>query len=974
MNGKEIQNLVDGIREQVKLKNKAKCYDLLQTLIDEINENDDLSYLKKEELVKFINRAFLLFHDYSGDEAFFNRLLKKEDSKQEKNKKYIATLLNLFGELLYYMGLFSSAEKKYKESLAIRMVEFGERHPQTIECQSNLALLNVEKGDFRGAEKIYDSILSVYKKDREEYLEDYLYTLMNNGLLYWKWGKYAKAYEKYILSFMLAKEHDLKKISAEIQNNMGVLNLETGNYGEAVKYLSESLAIYKDALPQYHPFIVETLNNLAFALIHSGEIDKGEIIIDDLLTYFSDKKKQSRMMATVLLNASVLMIEKKEYENAETTINRILNRGELEFGKALRIKALINLSKVKLYQKMTTQTIELLDTLLEEESALYGQKHIQYAKTFSFKAITLFQLNKYEEAGEAIQQAVDIQNEILFDISTSFSRDYAWNFLSKIADDINIYLSFFVEMGGEITLSKEQVYETILKRKGIVFETNIERYRNILKDKNPLLRQQYDELIKLKEEVILRTTKGFFKDAKEENEKRIKALNEQISLIENKISAAIPSYKFEKEIRQVSLEMLHEKIGKEMLFVDFFKFKRFDFKHPQNKFAGESYIIFFIDNDGIQYDIIEDAQVIDRMIQKTDINRNQDNRGVSSPSDDEAVTNEQVLRQIYNLAFGCVEGEKLTDYSQLCVSTDGEFTKLPFETLLNNDGKYLIEALEIFYVSSGRSIIKTANRLPEEQNDTQHDVMLFANPEFYVQSEKKQSSNKGDSSQFRGTSTIFRNELDEFPPLPGTKEEVDAIQSLIDKKKIGTIKNFYKKDVNDSEIKKINSPLILHLATHGFYLDSRKDIHPFSRSGIALSGVNNMLRGEELDDFLEDGLLTATDSLSLKLMDTELVILSACRTGAGEVRNGEGVLGLSSAFLCAGASSVILSLWNVPDFFTVELMTTFYEGIFAGYTKSRSLREAKLKMIRKLRSEWGEAPTWIWGGFILFGNNDPLFS
>ena len=974
MDGKGIQNIVDGIREQAKLKNKEACYELLKRLIEEIKSNDELSYLKKEELVKFVNRAFLLFHDYTAAEAFFNGLLVHEETTVRKNGKYTATVLNLLGELYYYMGDFDSAEKKYDESLEIRKQEFGDQHPLTIECKSNLALLLTERGKFRESEMIYNSIVSVYEREMNDFLEEYLYTLLNIGLLYWKWGKYSDSINYYIKAHEISKESGFKKFSAEVENNIGVLNIETGNYEEAKRYLSESEELYTDIFPADHPFLIETLNNLAFSELHLGDFTSAKLLLEDVLKKIPENRRKHYIYAKIAANLSSIYLSEKDFEKSESMIKQLLEQKVIKLEPETAVVVRLNLAKMRLFQERYEESLSIITALLEEQKNDFGEKTIQYTKILSLKSLALIQLERYDKAAAELQKAVAIQNEILFDVSTSFSRDYAWNFLYRIADDINIYLSFFAEKGDKSQLSCERVYDTILKRKGIVFETNIERYRNLLSEKNPLLRKQYDELIKLKEEIILRTTKGFFHEAKEANETRIRELNDEISVLENRISMAIPSYRLEREIKNVSLKTLRERLQSDILFVDFFKFRRFDFENPQNKFIGESYIIFYIDNEGIRYEIIEDADVMDKQIRQTDINRNPDNRGISESSEEETGSNEEILGYLYQRIFSGMKESGAERYSKLCISTDGEFTKLPFETLLNGEGRYLIEDFEIYYVSSGRSLIRAASTIREkEAAEQQKDVILFANPEFYVQNDQKEPADKDRTDRFRGSSTVFRNELDEFPPLPGTKEEVEKINSLIDRNKIRKISIYYRKDVNDSKVKQLNSPLILHLATHSFYLETRKDIHPFSRCGIALSGVNNMLRGEHLEPFLEDGLLTATDSLSLRLMDTELVILSACRTGAGEVRNGEGVLGLSSAFLCAGASSVILSLWNVPDFFTVELMTAFYEGIFAGYTKSKALRDAKLKMIGKLRAQWGEAPTWIWGGFILFGDNNPVF-
>jgi CHAT domain-containing protein len=175
---------------------------------------------------------------------------------------------------------------------------------------------------------------------------------------------------------------------------------------------------------------------------------------------------------------------------------------------------------------------------------------------------------------------------------------------------------------------------------------------------------------------------------------------------------------------------------------------------------------------------------------------------------------------------------------------------------------------------------------------------------------------------------------------------------------------------NEQTLKKILSPTILHVATHGFFLsdveltdETQEDSdqsyrkNPLFRSGILLAGA-----GLRLDNSEEDGVLTAYEALNLNLDKTELVSLSACETGLGEVRNGEGVYGLQRSFLVAGAKAVLMSLWQVDDQATQELMDHFYQYWFAGKTKTDAFREAQIKLKEKYQYPY------FWGAFVMIGN------
>jgi CHAT domain-containing protein len=144
--------------------------------------------------------------------------------------------------------------------------------------------------------------------------------------------------------------------------------------------------------------------------------------------------------------------------------------------------------------------------------------------------------------------------------------------------------------------------------------------------------------------------------------------------------------------------------------------------------------------------------------------------------------------------------------------------------------------------------------------------------------------------------------------------------------------------------------------------------NPLLRSGLALAGANTWLKKGSLPPEAEDGILTAEDISGLDLLDTELVVLSACETGLGEVRTGEGVFGLRRAFVLSGAKRLIMSLWQVPDRQTQELMVDFYDRVLKGQPGPDALREAQLEIKKKYPNPF------YWGAFIFQGDPQPFTS
>jgi CHAT domain-containing protein len=184
----------------------------------------------------------------------------------------------------------------------------------------------------------------------------------------------------------------------------------------------------------------------------------------------------------------------------------------------------------------------------------------------------------------------------------------------------------------------------------------------------------------------------------------------------------------------------------------------------------------------------------------------------------------------------------------------------------------------------------------------------------------------------------------------------------------------------ESALKQLAAPNILHIATHGFFLQDASEPsgvaagsakpgsrgiaagarieNPLLRSGLALADANLLSRADS-----DDGILTALEASGLNLWGTKLVVLSACDTGVGEVRNGEGVYGLRRAFVLAGAESLVMSLWPVSDYATRNLMTSYYKNLKQGMGRGASLRQVQLDMLKRNK----DLHPFYWANFIQSG-------
>ena len=308
-------------------------------------------------------------------------------------------------------------------------------------------------------------------------------------------------------------------------------------------------------------------------------------------------------------------------------------------------------------------------------------------------------------------------------------------------------------------------------------------------------------------------------------------------------------------------------------------------------------------------------------------------------------------------------------------SPDGVFHKINLLTLQNPETEdFLADQLDIQLLGNPKDLLAFAEAKSRTQNYENYQLYLFGYPAYNTgqpaeetETEDKRELNTAFFSQMKAdTSQRFWTAGEKISLLPGTKKEVETIARAAKSQQIQTL-TFLEDEATEARLKSLESPAVLHVATHGFFLadlppDSEENLreNPLLRSGLLLAGAELTLQGTPPPD--EDGILTAQEAMNLNLDRTEMVVLSACETGLGEVQNGEGVYGLQRAFRQAGARSVLMSLWKVSDEATQQMMTAFYDNLL---TRGQPKREAFRNARQSLRQTFPEP--YYWGAFVLVG-------
>jgi CHAT domain-containing protein len=289
---------------------------------------------------------------------------------------------------------------------------------------------------------------------------------------------------------------------------------------------------------------------------------------------------------------------------------------------------------------------------------------------------------------------------------------------------------------------------------------------------------------------------------------------------------------------------------------------------------------------------------------------------------------------------------------RIFIAPDGALNLIPFAALVDEAGRYLVKRYEFSYLTSGRDLLRLQVKQPNRQS-----ALIIADPDFGAGA--KGAATQGRILKYHPStnpSTGSAPPAYYFSPLKGTAGEAAALREMMNDATVLT-----QAQATEAALKQVSGPRLLHIATHGFFLESQRPSsgedrllrpvslqkpvagqieNPLLRSGLALAGANR-----QKNDETDDGILTAQEAAGLDLWGTKLVVLSACDTGVGEVKNGEGVYGLRRALVLAGSETQVMSLWPVSDKGTRDLMIEYYRRLLKGEGRSAALRQVQLQML-----------------------------
>ena len=490
---------------------------------------------------------------------------------------------------------------------------------------------------------------------------------------------------------------------------------------------------------------------------------------------------------------------------------------------------------------------------------------------------------------------------------------------------------------------------TVLRRKGRALDAMTDSVGALRGRANPQDQALFDQLKEARAQVARLVLGGPQKVTPTQRQDQIKSLEARIERLEAEISRS--SDEFRAQAQPVTTSAIQSAIPANAALIELYVYRPFNARYtkPDEQFGKPRYVAYILPSGGaIQWVDLGEAAAIDRAVEAWRTALRDPNRADAKRL--ARALDQQVMAPVRKL---------LGKTRNLLLSPDGALNLIPFGALVDGQNRYLIENYSFTYLTSGRDLVRLQAQTPSRQGP-----LVVANPLFTLS--PTLTTNPAAPQEGEARRSVDFNE-ERFDPLPSTGIEARALGAVLSDAHVLT-----GADATEAAIKQVRGPSILHIATHGFFLaDQRRDANagldestpivsedPLLRAGLILAGANQRRSGAG-----EDGILTASEVTALDLWGTKLVVLSACDTGLGEVKNGQGVYGLRRALVLAGAQSLVMSLWDVADRPTRELMVDYYKGLQEGQGRSEALRNVQLKM---LRSRDRQHP-YYWAAFIESG-------
>lgn len=761
-------------------------------------------------------------------------------------------------------------------------------------------------------------------------------------------GQHVAAEKNYLIALEFYTQSRSSDVW-EASNSLGTFYTELGNYEAAENIYHKALK----EVPEGSTFSNTLKQNLAAIYEQTMKLKEAQKLLEEVVQ--SEKLSgnvMSGQYAISLQNLAALHQKSGNYEKAKALYNESLDIDRKQFGEQSLSYAtkLANLATVHEETGELSKARSLFESALKIREAKLGVDHPDYAFNQYNLAVLHHRMKELALAKPLYKKVSAFYLQQIRELFPAMSEQEKTAFYSKIQEVITAYQDFAVDYAHIDKTILSELLDFRLQTKALLLNSSTTMRNRILTSGDEALIEKFANWLYIKEQMAL--IYSLPADERAARKNIADELQQKANTAEKELSAkseffADGTEKSSPTWRDIQTVLKPGEAAMEMIRL------RLNFK-----------------NDSVIYAALlikPGSQIPDMIIMPN--GRAMEAREFSYYRN--TIRFQFQNERSYKIYWKLLEPH-LAGINTIYFSPDGIYNKVNILTLFDPERKqYLIDRLELKLVGNIKDILNRVGpaSIPARQ------AVLLGYPDYLLNATENHMNLSLSAGKSSAAFELVRGGID---PLPGTKDEVLKIEKLL-KENQWSVNTYLSGEATEQIIKSQRSPALLHIATHGFFIDTPKEdgelIHgqsvlhaesnPLLRSGLMLAGAEknlvHQLMGKVRNDNGEDGVLTAYEAMNMNLQHTDLVVLSACETGAGEVRNGEGVYGLQRSFLVAGANSVIMSLWKVSDEATQELMAMFYSNWLALKDKREAFHQTQLDLKKKYTDPFH------WGAFVIIG-------
>jgi tetratricopeptide (TPR) repeat protein len=882
----------------------------------------------------------------------------------------VAMSLNNQAQVYYKMGQYDNSLQFQKQAYNIYKKSQGENHPNVAISIDNLSQLYQDIGQYERALPLSEQSLEIRKIAFGNEHADVALSLNNLALLYFELGQNAKALSMneqalLIRKKVLGENHQDVAISL---NNLAQLYFELGQYEKALAFQEQALKILKVYYGDDHPDVATSLNNLAQLYLEFGQKEKALIFNEQALEIRKKVLGENHPnVAMSLNNLSFLYKELAQFEKALSFNERALKIYQKSLGEDHPnvAKSLTNQANIYSQMGQYKKALTINEQALKIRKKSLGEEHPDIATNYNNIALLYSEMGQYQKAIKLFDQSLVIENKQLTKILPSLTEEQKVNFLKLNASSYEIYDALVLDYPQNKSASKKYSLNNSLLLGNVTLRSNELMRNSILNSNDSILIENFENWLGLKRQYA----NAQLLSLEEIKSKGIvlKELEGYIDFYESSLSFRSQLFQTEQEKLQLNYETLKSRLAEDEAFLMFHSFHYFTGKTWTDSVLYAAYVVRLNQKEPEFIKLFEQAQ-LDSLMLAEDVPSMMSN--LYQPSDS----------ALYNLIWKPIVGY-LGDAKKVFIAPSGQLHKLAFAAIGDGTGQVLSDTYEIHQVLSAQDFVYPSNPNVFSNEDKETPMIAMFGGINYDQSNT--IATEQDSVYYTSLSLLSKdlNRRNSFEYLNATKTEIESIQSQFKQNDRATL-SYFGKDATEATLRSLEgdkAPKILHIATHGYFAPDPKEDrnktqlrmigqknrytasdNPLLRSGLMMSGSNATWNGTANLSGELDGILTAQEVSNLNLLNTQLVVLSACETGLGDIKGREGVFGLQRAFRLAGANYLLLSLWRIKDEETSEYMQLFYSELL----KQNNITKAYTSTQSSLRKKYPNSPM-KWAGFVL---------